>query len=244
VPALRPANPQDVLEVGLCGMRPGSECVTCVLASTRRSSRAPARTRLAATDAGGGGVKYRTIVADPPWPYPGGFKTTLATGRDHTVVQGAMVRRESPYDPMSLEAIRALPVAGLAEGSGARLFLWTTNTYLRVAFDVMAGWGFKYGQTLVWHKLNPSPWITSVAPNSAEFLLVGSMGSVGRLGKLASAVIAHGVPKEHSRKPELFMDLIEQVSPPPYVELFSRRHRLGWDVYGNESANTASLESA
>lgn len=44
---------------------------------------------------------------------------------------------------------------------------------------------------------------------------------------------------KHSQKPEHFYDLVEQVSPPPYVELFARRHRLGWDVWGDESANTA-----
>lgn len=47
----------------------------------------------------------------------------------------------------------------------------------------------------------------------------------------------------HSAKPEAFIDMVEQVSPPPYVELFSRRHRLGWDVHGNESAGTATLEA-
>jgi N6-adenosine-specific RNA methylase IME4 len=47
----------------------------------------------------------------------------------------------------------------------------------------------------------------------------------------------------HSQKPEAFIDLVEQVSPGPYVELFARRHRLGWDVWGNESANTATLEA-
>lgn len=47
---------------------------------------------------------------------------------------------------------------------------------------------------------------------------------------------------KHSQKPEHFYDLVEQVSPGPYVELFARRHRLGWDVWGNESANTAQLE--
>jgi N6-adenosine-specific RNA methylase IME4 len=51
--------------------------------------------------------------------------------------------------------------------------------------------------------------------------------------------------QEHSRKPSLFMDLIEQMSPGPYLEMFARPpHRLGWDVWGNESANTASLEAA
>lgn len=187
-------------------------------------------------------MKYRTIVADPPWPYPGGFKHSIATGRDHRWQPGTLERYELPYESMSLDEIKALPVGRLADPDGSRLFLWTTNAYLRDAFDVMAAWGFRYGQTLVWHKVNAAPWAKSVAPNSADFILVGAKGKPGRNGKLVSAVIAHGVPKEHSRKPEVFLDLIEQVSPGPYVELFARRHRLGWDVWGNQSANTASLE--
>lgn len=48
----------------------------------------------------------------------------------------------------------------------------------------------------------------------------------------------------HSAKPEHFIDMVEQVSPGPYVELFARRHRLGWDVWGDQSANTAMLAVA
>jgi N6-adenosine-specific RNA methylase IME4 len=40
---------------------------------------------------------------------------------------------------------------------------------------------------------------------------------------------------EHSRKPEAFLDLVEQVSPGPYLELFARRQRLGWDTWGDEA---------
>lgn len=36
----------------------------------------------------------------------------------------------------------------------------------------------------------------------------------------------------HSVKPAAFMDLVEQVSPGPYVELFARQSRLGWDSWG------------
>jgi N6-adenosine-specific RNA methylase IME4 len=50
--------------------------------------------------------------------------------------------------------------------------------------------------------------------------------------------------KRHSAKPEGALDLIEEHSPGPYVELFARRHRLGWDVWGDQSANTATLEGA
>jgi len=37
----------------------------------------------------------------------------------------------------------------------------------------------------------------------------------------------------HSEKPALFADLIEQMSPGPYVELFARSPRLGWDSWGH-----------
>jgi N6-adenosine-specific RNA methylase IME4 len=46
---------------------------------------------------------------------------------------------------------------------------------------------------------------------------------------------------EHSAKPDLFMDLIEQMSPGPYLEMFARRQRLGWDTWGNESLEHVDL---
>lgn len=36
----------------------------------------------------------------------------------------------------------------------------------------------------------------------------------------------------HSRKPSGFLDVVEAVSPGPYVELFARAPRLGWDSWG------------
>lgn len=45
----------------------------------------------------------------------------------------------------------------------------------------------------------------------------------------------------HSTKPEAFLDLVESVSPGPYLELFARRDRLGWDTWGNESLGTAEV---
>jgi len=37
----------------------------------------------------------------------------------------------------------------------------------------------------------------------------------------------------HSEKPPAFLDMVEQVSPGPYVELFARAPRLGWDSWGH-----------
>ncbi len=198
-------------------------------------------------------MKYRTILADPPWPYSQPFFVGSATGRSANSTRDAFAvtppivkRKRKPYSSMSIEDICALPVGSLAEPDGCRLFLWTTNVFLRDAFIVIDSWGFKFRQVLVWDKRGGIPWParpTSIAPNSSEFLLVGTVGSPKRLAYLPSSIISAGVPKQDSRKPEVFIDYVEQVSSSPYIELFARRHRLGWDVWGDESANTAHLVS-
>lgn len=176
-------------------------------------------------------MTYKTIVADPPWEYPEGF----ALGPGH----GMLEVRPLPYASMSFEDICSLRVWEQAE-KDCRLFLWTTNRWLNDAFDVMRAWRFKYRQTLVWHKLDANlP--ASVAPNSAEFILVGTRGAPERLTTLSSSVISTTRSGGHSAKPEAWMDYFEQISPGPYLEMFSRRARLGWDVWGNESLGTAEV---
>lgn len=173
---------------------------------------------------------YRTIVADPPWHYD-----NHATMPGNANKRGHAVKREPlPYSSMTLDEIRTLPVAELADRDSF-LFLWTTNLYLPNAFGVLAAWGFMYKQTLVWHKTgNPSPFGGSVAPNHAEYLLVGTRGKPKAIGRhKAGSVVAAPKPYEHSRKPEAFLDIIEAIAPPPRLELFSRRDRLGWDSWGH-----------
>lgn len=165
--------------------------------------------------------RYRTIVADPPWPYAdGAFKRMAPTGYSANVrrdgaraVQGRAVKRSLPYDPMTLKEIRAVNVREMADPKGCRLFLWTTNRFVHAAFDVLDAWGFQYIQMLVWHKPNPVPFPIDVAPSSSEFILTGLTGSPGRLTVWPSSVVQQGVPKRHSQKPDVFNDLIEQCSP-------------------------------
>lgn len=47
--------------------------------------------------------------------------------------------------------------------------------------------------------------------------------------------------KQHSRKPEGAQDLIERISPGPYLELFARRQRLGWDTWGDQALAHVAL---
>ena len=118
-------------------------------------------------------VKFKTIVADPPWEYPEGFNTVSAS---NGIPIGPIKHdKPLPYPSMTIAEICALPVANLAD-KDCRLWLWTTSRYLPDAFGVMKAWGFRYRQTLVWHKLDGNIG-GGVAPNSAEFLLVGVKGN-------------------------------------------------------------------
>jgi len=40
----------------------------------------------------------------------------------------------------------------------------------------------------------------------------------------------------HSEKPEVFAQDIEKISTGPYLELFARRPRDGWSVWGDQVA--------
>jgi N6-adenosine-specific RNA methylase IME4 len=189
--------------------------------------------------------RYRTIVADPPWNQ-GGYATHL--GGRLVLGRGSSATRRLPYQAMTLEAIRAIRIADYAAES-CRLFLWTTNRFLPDAFGVLAAWGFRYRQTLVWHKhVNGSPFTAHIAPNHAEYLLVAVIGTPRRTGRFPSSVLpvpsnCGGGGRRHSAKPDAFQDWIEASSTGPYLEMFARRQRLGWDTWGNEALEHVSLGS-
>ena len=187
-------------------------------------------------------MRYRTIVADPPWPYDR-VPASLPSGRDKNIAPGGLRNESLGYSAMTLHEIAALPIPMLA-ADGCRLFLWTTNAFLPAALNIISRWDFTYRQTLVWHKADGAPFGGSVAPNTAEFLLVAVKGSPERLGSLKSAVVKIGAPKSHSKKPDAFLDMIEQVSPGPYLECFARRARFGWDYWGDQWLGTAEMPEA
>lgn len=174
-------------------------------------------------------MRYRTIVADPPWPYPGGVSAGGTPGKP-------IKAYELPYDAMYVDEIAALPIASLAMPD-AWLLLWATNRYLPSAFNLVNWWGFSYRQILVWTKNGASPFGGTFAPNGAEFLIGSSRGKPPLIGRANSSVITTNRmgAGSHSKKPEAWLDLVEQCCPGPYLELFARRQRLGWDTWGNEA---------
>jgi N6-adenosine-specific RNA methylase IME4 len=167
---------------------------------------------------------YSTIVVDPPWyyeevnpPNPGQHY------RPATPYQGAGL----PYGTMSLDEIRALPVGALAADS--RLFLWVTNRYLRHAWSVVEAWGFTpQDRVLVWCK---QPMGTLNV--TTEYILIGKRGNPPRLPWHPTTWVDWPrLHHSHSQRPPAARDLIESWCPGPYVELFARQPRLGWDSWG------------
>jgi N6-adenosine-specific RNA methylase IME4 len=167
-------------------------------------------------------VKYRTIVADPPWEQP-----MVGRFRDHKHKRADSL----PYPTMSLDEIAALPVAGLAE-TGCHLWLWTTNRMLRAAFDVVEAWGFTYLTAITWVKPSGAgAWFVS----TTQHVLFGYFERCEFTGRRYAPTHFLANQGRHSAKPEAFLDLVEEVSPSPRLELFARRNRLGWDTWGNEA---------
>ena len=173
--------------------------------------------------------KYRTIVADPPWRTTTGPRWASSSAGHEPL----------PYSTMTLQEIKALPVDTLADDQ-AHMYLWVTNILVPAAYDVVRDWGFQPSVLLTWCKNPMGSGLGDAFGITTEHILFAHRGGLRPLTRSPSTWWNWRRGK-HSAKPEAFIDMVEQVSPPPYVELFARRHRLGWDVWGNESANTATL---
>lgn len=161
---------------------------------------------------------YSVIAADPPWQY-GNAGTRNAAGKQYPTMTIAQICDLAPT------------VKGFAADE-SHLYLWTTNNFLREAFDVMDAWGFEYKTLLTWVK--PQMGLGNYFRSGTEHALFGTRGKLPTQSR--SAVnwfqAARG---RHSAKPQHFYELVEQASPGPYLEMFARTRRLGWDSWGNEA---------
>jgi N6-adenosine-specific RNA methylase IME4 len=123
----------------------------------------------------------------------------------------------------------------------AHLYLWTTNRYLREAYYVAEAWGFFVSKPLVWVK-EPIGFMGRPFTSSAEFVLFCRRGVLRHTAN-AGRQWWQWARSAHSAKPEAFLDIVELVSPGPYLELFARRQRLGWDTWGDEALNHVEISS-
>lgn len=188
-------------------------------------------------------VKYRVIAADPGWAY-----------RDSLRMADTKRSAGDLYTTMSVDKIVQLGTAGTVAGhestQDAFLFLWVTNPFLLDGSGVRVcrGWGFDPQQLITWVKgrietkgrragqLIPHIGMGHVTRGTTEHLIVGTRGAATK------HLLDRGVPNfflaprtKHSSKPAEAYALIERIAPGPYVELFAREARPGWDRWGNQA---------
>jgi N6-adenosine-specific RNA methylase IME4 len=177
---------------------------------------------------------FQTVLADPPWRFS---NRTGKVAPEH--------RRLDRYSTMSLDAIKALPVATVT-ARNAHLYLWVPNALLTDGLDVLHAWGFRYVSNIVWAKRRKDGGpdgrgVGFYFRNVTELLLFGVKGSMRTLAPGRSQVnMIETRKREHSRKPDEQYDLIQACSPGPYLEMFARYPRKGWTVWGDESPEGAT----
>ena len=160
--------------------------------------------------------KFSVISVDPPWPY----------GREYDP-EGSRVA--NPYPEMSIADISAIE---LPLEKDAVIFLWTTHAFLPDAFNILKGWGAQYKATMVWNKkkIGMGAWFRM----QCEFCLVGIIGKPFWNNTRYPEIIEEP-RREHSRKPDVFFDLVTEITAGRKLEYFSREAREGWEIFGNDT---------
>ncbi len=177
--------------------------------------------------------KYGAIYADPPWHY-------------EVWSEGSRRNASSKYNLMDSPDISLLPVVNLALRDCV-LFMWVTWPKLFDSIAVMKAWGFEYKTcAFSWIKADntqPDMFHSEIPAQvgmgfwtraNSEVCLLATRGKPKRL----NADVRQGIiapRREHSRKPDGIHERIERLVAGPYVELFARQKRPGWDVWGNQT---------
>ena len=182
-------------------------------------------------------TRYGVVLADPPW------------GGDPKY--GPQERTRRHYPLMTAAQISSLDVGSVCKNDCV-LVLWSTWMHLEDAFTVITSWGFSYRSGMVWVKTLEPPSIDMFGQFRGR--LSFGLGRWVRGCSEPILIATRGRPKhpkipflgiiserlEHSRKPDDIYDFCESMDG-PYLEMFARRRRDGWDCYGNEVDGSISL---
>jgi N6-adenosine-specific RNA methylase IME4 len=172
--------------------------------------------------------KYGVIYADPPWS----FRTWSNKGTGRSAV--------SHYDCMDFTDIAALPVASIA-ADDCTLLLWATDPLLPKALELIDAWGFTYKTVgFTWAKTNAKSegYFTGMGywtRSNPEMCLLATRGKPARSVKDVRQLVV-APRREYSRKPDEVAERIVRLLAGPYIELFARTARRGWDSWGDQAS--------
>lgn len=169
--------------------------------------------------------KYHVISIDPPWPYEGGKENTY---------DPEARRVANPYPEMSIGQIADLQMPAADDSV---LWLWTTHKFLPDSFELLNQWGFEYKATMVWdkQKIGMGHWLRM----QCEFCLLAVKGNPVWDNTTVRDILS-SPRREHSRKPDEFFTMVDEICTGAKIEYFSREKREGWDQVGNDKDKFAA----
>lgn len=164
---------------------------------------------------------YKTVVIDPPWaPKQGATWKTRFTDKG---------RPQKHYNTLTLDEIKQIK---LPIEEQAHVYVWAINQHLDWAYDLTIHWGLEVIQIFTWCKNGLG--VGQFQCNSEQILVCRRGSRHGNpFGKSKGTWFQwdRGI---HSEKPQEFYELVEKISPAPRLDMFARKKRKGWDVWGNE----------
>lgn len=186
--------------------------------------------------------QYATITADPPWLERGAGKCKRGADRHYPLLD----THDIPRVMMSAPEWRP--------ATDAHLYLWVTNNFLSDGLFVMSALGFRYVTNIAWFKGSEEIDQNDVAHvelqtgigqyfrGQHELCLFGVRGDGYAVRterrNIGSAFLDRR--GKHSAKPESFHAMVEARSRGPYLEMFARSGRPGWDAWGNQAPEVAA----
>ena len=164
---------------------------------------------------------FDVVSVDPPWNYEG-------ENKNKTSFDSVGRRVANPYPEMSTQEIKQIKLPLMKDSI---VFLWTTHKFLPDALEILKEWNLEYKGTLVWNKekMGMGAWFRM----QCEFCLVGIKGKP-YWENTKYRDILNEPRREHSRKPDSFFTMVEEITLGRRLEYFSREKRQGWEVFGND----------
>ncbi len=168
-------------------------------------------------------LESQVLYADPPWAFNNsGFDQSAA--KQYPTLN---VKQICDYTDSEGKTVRKL-----ANEKRSVLFLWVPEALVPEGLEVVKGWGFAYKAQMVWKK-DRAPGMGWWVNSKHEIIFIGSKGDELHPAIKYDSVFEAPVT-EHSKKPEKVYEMIEAMYTGPYVELFARNTRPGWESWGNE----------
>lgn len=174
--------------------------------------------------------RFRGLLADPPWAWEraGGKKGASA----------------AYYPTMPIEELCSLRVPEVATDD-AFLMLWCPPAGLEQhGLRLLKAWGFVHKTSACWDKMSGGFGIGAYWRMEHELLLLGvrSKSPTHFNDDTMSSMIRVQRSRNHSEKPDDAHRMMERAIAGPYLELFARRHMIGWTCFGNQLAPLAAVD--